>query len=222
MRHLRYLIPLLLTLFVSSEAFAQFRNRDNDRARSSRTERPSSRKRQSSTGDASLKAIIDRSWVGASASLSFFGNGGFNQTTLGISPMVGYKVTPWLSAGPRFSVLYNGVKGRTSAGTQRVNLWDFGGGAFVRTKVYMFYAQAEFTSLSQQNFFVSGGQIAIDPATSEPRRERTSDQELLVGIGYNPGGGGVGSDIGIFYNLFDNVESQRSAITFRVMLTFGY
>jgi len=86
----------------------------------------------------------------------------------------------------------------------------------------MFYLQAEPGIESQNLYYTNNrGEIATD-INLEPATERRNETVFLIGAGYNGSMGGMGSDIGIFYNIFDNAESIRNPISFRFMLTFGY
>ncbi len=167
----------------------------------------------------------DRLWYGAGGTLGFAGNNGFNQFTIGLLPQVGYKFNEWLSAGPRLGATYTGIKGETEQGRRdRVNLWDFDASLFARGRIAMFYIQPEVGIQSQNQAFVNRfGQIVTEGAPDfKPSTGRENQTVLLIGAGYNGSVGGIGSDIGIFYNLFDDVDALSSPISLRVMLTFNY
>ena len=167
--------------------------------------------------------FVSRLWYGAGGTAGFASNGASSQFTIGLIPQVGYKFNEWLSAGPRIGATYTGVKGATDRGTRdRVNLWNFTGSSFVRARISMFYIQPEVGIESQNSYFIDNrGRIATD-VNLEPATARENETVLLIGAGYNGSIGGMGSDIGIFYNLFDDVNSLNSPISFRIMLTFNY
>ena len=175
-------------------------------------------------GDGLPREFEARLWYGAGGTLQFSSFNGNSFAAVGLSPQIGYKINPWLSAGPRFGLTWNTIKGNTDLqNRQRVNTWDWSAGGFARAKVFAFYAQAELSYLSNE-FAVSDGfgTLLTDPIDGQPRTVRDPDTQLLLGVGYNPGGGLLGTDIGVFYNLFDDVQSNTSPIVFRVMVTFNY
>jgi hypothetical protein len=162
-------------------------------------------------------------WYGAGGVAWFGGNGITNQFTIGLTPQVGYKFNNWLSAGPRLGAIYTGVKGPTDiGGRERVNLWNFSAAAFARARISMFYIQPEFGLESQAFYFTDFRGAIVTDVNLNPAVQRENQTVLLIGGGYNAGGETVSTDIGLFYNLFDDVESNVSPITFRIMITFGY
>lgn len=169
-----------------------------------------------------------RLWYGAGGTLNFFSFNGNSTATLGLIPQIGYKINPWLSAGPRLGATWSTVKAPTDLqNRQRVNAWDFTAGGFARAKISMFYAQTEVSYLSDERLvetFPLSGILVTNPETGKPTTVRDPDTQWLVGAGYNPGTGrgALSTDIGIFYNLFDDAESNTNPITFRIMLTFNY
>lgn len=222
MKLLRLLALLLpLVCLAADDALAQRGGRDDGSRR-----RPTSRKRASER-----PAFLDRLWYGAGGTLNFGSFNGTSQARIGLSPQVGYKATEWLSFGPRLSLTYNTIKGPSSDNVnRRVNLWDVGAGGFVRGRVLMFYGQAElgYESVGQTSvvFDQFGRQVLfVDPSTGEVETSRQGQTQLLVGVGYNPSQGGraLSSDIGIFYNVFDDATNIfTTPWVFRIMLTYGY
>lgn len=182
--------------------------------------------RRPANGNELPEEFKDRLWYGAGGTLGFQSFNGSSIATVGLSPQIGYKINPWLSAGPRVGVTWTTFKGNTDLNNrQRSNTWDFTAGGFARGRYRAFYVQTEVSYLSNEyNFRNFSGALVTDPTTGKPETLRDDDLQWLIGVGYNPGSGGgtVSSDIGIFYNLFDDVESNTNPISFRIMLTFGY
>lgn len=196
--------------------------------------RPNPRAAQNDLSDLEFK---DRLWFGAGGTLGFQGGNGQSFTQIGLTPQIGYKITNWLSAGPRFGATLALVKGFAVAAngssndvdTRRYATVDYTIGGFVRGRYRQFYVQGEFNALSVEfapRFAIGNFQTAVfvDDATNDVITERIGDSQLQIGAGYAPpGNGGIGTDIGIFYNLFDDVRSiNTSAVEFRVQLTFRY
>ena len=211
------LLAILLAATALSDALGQYRGGRQDAPRGRRP-----------IGDEELpREFKARLWYGAGGTLNFFSFNGNSSATIGLVPQVGYKINPWLSAGPRAGVTWSTVKGFTDLGDrQRANMWDFTAGGFARAKIFMFYAQTEVSYLSNEFVLTDAFNTVLitEPSTGQPATVRDPDTQWLIGAGYNPGGGrgGLGTDIGIFYNLFDDVQSNTSPITFRIMLTYNY
>ncbi len=226
---MRYTRPTLLLLFLLVLGFTAEAQRGGRNDGSNRRQNPRASDRGRG-GDLSDLKFQDRLWYGAGGTFFFQGNNGTSYATLGLTPQIGYKFNEFLSAGPRFGVTNTFAKDFASFGNggeierRRFSLLDLSAGGFVRGRYRSLYIQGEYSVLSQQNAFQGGirGTVLIDDGTNEVAKARTSVDQLQIGIGYNPSQGTLGSDIGIYYNLFDDVNSVRSAIEFRFMLTFGY
>lgn len=230
MRHGRPTLLFLFFLLIGFSAEAQRGGRNDG---SNRRPNPRERSRESDRGgDLSNLKFQDRLWYGAGGTFFYSGVNQVSVFTLGLMPQVGYKFTDFLSAGPRFGVTNTFVRnfavfednpGR-NAERRRYSLLDYSAGGFVRARYRALYVQGEYSVLSFQYapFFPNTGGAAVIDINDEVIKRRQSDSQLQLGVGYNPSQGGVGSDIGIYYNLFDDVNSVRSAIELRVMLTFNY
>lgn len=220
------LVFLTLLLFVGA-ADAQRGGRSDGSKR-----RPNERSSQGGGKVSSTKSNNDyaglkwdqRLWYGVGGTLNFVAYNGQSFAQIGLTPMVGYKFNNFLSAGPRVGATTSFIKGPTDQGAnQRFNLTNFTAGAFARAKIYMFYAQAEFNALSSQYVGTNNfGEFVTEPNSLDVLKFRESDSQFLLGIGYNPGGGGGSTDIGLFYNIFDDVNSTTNPFVFRVMLTLKY
>ena len=214
---LRFLLFVSALLICLSTVEAQ---RGGRGGRSSRTTKSTNRGDRAPSNDWTKNL-----WYGASGTAGFQSFNGESIARLGVLPQVGYKFGDVFSAGPRFGAEWTNFKGTTSNGSrQRVNLWDLTGGLFARAKVYQFFAQVESNYISFQEVALDPfGRLAIDDNTGLILTQRESVVELLVGAGYNAGvGQGLSSEFGVFYNLFDDADSFRPAIQFRVSLTFNY
>ncbi len=227
--HPTYLL-LLLLLVLGFSAEAQRGGRNDG---SNRRPNPRANERGRSGNDLSDLKFQDRLWYGAGGTLFFNGGNGVSYTTIGLTPQIGYKFNEVLSAGPRLGLTNTFVKDfavfegnlRGPVERRRYSLLEYSVGGFVRARYRALYIQGEYSVLSFQYaplVSVSGFSVAVIGQDEEIIKMREADSQLQIGVGYNPGGGGVGSDIGIYYNLFDYVNSVRDAIEFRIMLTFKY
>ena len=117
-----------------------------------------------------------RLWYGSSFNLGFSGANGSSLFSIGLTPMVGYKIIGGLSAGPRVGITYTSYKSYdTKNEISTVGLIDYSFGAFTRYKAFKnFFAQAEYEYQSQQ--FAGGdnyGRIELD-AAGKPLKSRIS------------------------------------------------
>ncbi len=156
-------------------------------------------------------AFKDRLWYGGSFILSF---GSFNNTSsfvAGLAPMVGYKITPDFSIGPRVEFLYNYYQLRQFGDTYKFNLFSAGIGPFARYKFFnVIFAHAEYQlDFIQQPFF---------DANFNPIKVTATNSNFFAGLGYNAGGG----EILVLYNFLATQNSLARPISFRFGFTFRF
>jgi len=185
-------IIFILLLSFSFEAEAQ--RRGNDRNNNNKTE---------DFFDESGVGSF-RFWYGAGGGLNFGSSGNSNLFIVSLSPMVGYKLTPDFSIGPRAELSF--VHSRAGFGNTiiRDNFFNYGIGAFARHKVLnQFFAHVEYqiesqrfsdTRISQNNFFVGGGYTS---------------------------GGQIGYEISVLWNVLDN-DTINIPIDFRAAFTYNF
>lgn len=220
-----FLLLLLTGLTIQAEAQRGGRGGRGDGSR----RRPNPRATQNDLSDLKFQ---DRLWYGAGGTLWFQGGTNYSRFQIGLTPQVGYKFTEWFSAGPRFGATFKTIKDvaqSPSSGARQIRRHsgvDFVVGGFARARYRQFYVQGEFNALSLETAY--GPDLnripIIDDTSNEVITERLGDQQLQIGAGYAPqSGGGLGSDIGLYYNLFADSESiNRSAIELRFQVTFQY
>ena len=160
-------------------------------------------------------------WYGGGFNLGFGGQQGYSVFQFGLSPMAGYKILPWLSAGPRLAPTYLSIKSFDQTGTpRRVNVVDWEIGGFLRAKIYGgVYAHGEVGNrwLSNPLFFNA------DPNGKIPvQKLKRTDQ--YVGLGYNQSNGGWGSDLSVLYNIAvaNDINAYENPLTFRFGLTYRF
>lgn len=184
-------------------------------AQSSKKKSSSKKKKKEET------ALKERIWYGGSFVLGFNGQNGYSFFQFGLAPMVGYKILPWLSAGPRIAPTYGSVKGPSNVGLSRANLLDFEYGMFTRAKIYnAIYVQGELGRRSTANPIF--GNVGSDGKVPIIRTTRT---DYLVGAGYAQGAGGWGSDITVLYNIAvanDITNLYESPLVIRFGLTYNF
>lgn len=179
-------------------------------------------------------------WYGAGGTLGFSGGQNFSAFSIGLSPMVGYKVTPWFSVGPRFSYIYTGFKGgavnvdefgstRPSTrdnGPFRVSSSTFGAGLFARAKfLQQFFVQAEIENVTISQPATEGNSIYFlrDNETLEFLKFKENRVNGYFGAGYNSSGGGLfGYEIVALYNFLLPEDSFNNPLEIRAALTYNF
>ncbi|MBP6185924.1 MAG: hypothetical protein KA479_13355 [Saprospiraceae bacterium] len=169
------------------------------------------------------KTLKDNLWYGGSFGLGLAGSQGFTQFNLGIFPMVGYKIIPWFSVGPRLGFDYNYYKGTSVLGKPAsTNVFSFYGGAFMRAKIYWgVFAQGEYgVDLGKFPEVDQFGRLNVDVNNKVIKRQVTRESGL-VGLGYNSGGK-FASEILLLYNLLEPDDSQFSPWNYRLGFTYNF
>jgi len=157
-----------------------------------------------------------RFWYGGGIGLGFNGFGGQSQFQFSISPMVGYKITPNFSVGPRAELGYQHSREevfdpRTSqVSVVKTNFWNYGLGVFARHKILQqFFVHAEYQLESARVNNSVGGS------------DRGSRDNFYIGGGYTSGGGLIGYEISILYNVFDD-NTLNLPIDYRIAFTYNF
>lgn len=159
-----------------------------------------------------VRDLGGRIWWGGGFALGFSSFNSITTIQLGLSPMVGYKFTDRLSAGPRVSALMSYFSARTFTGP-RDNKFapTWAGGIFSRYKlISSLFAHAEY-ELENRAFVVQdiSGLVV----------NRNNFNNIYVGGGYNSNGG----EILILYNLNTVSGFQRtSPFVFRFGFTKNF
>ncbi|MEO7175969.1 MAG: hypothetical protein ABIV51_08830 [Saprospiraceae bacterium] len=157
----------------------------------------------------------DHLWYGGSFDLGFSGSNSYNIFIIGVNPMVGYKILPFLSVGPRVGIQYNYIKGYidfNSNQVKKLNLFHYSAGVFTRAKFFRnFFAQAEYEYQSYQDY---------DPFNNLDKF-RVGRDNMYIGLGYNSGGE-IGTELALMYNLLEPAESLSLPISLRFGLTYKF
>lgn len=145
-----------------------------------------------------------RFWYGGGVGLNF--GSGFNtsQFNFSISPMVGYKVTPEFSIGPRVELSYSHIRVGGGNNVEKFNFLDYGIGAFGRYKLFpQFFAHAEYQIESRK--FTDG--------------TRDSRNNFFLGGGYTSGGQ-IGYEISILWNFLE--DTADLPLDYRIAFTYNF
>jgi hypothetical protein len=157
-------------------------------------------------------------WYGAGGNLSFNGLQGGSIFSIGLNPMVGYKIIGGLSAGPRLGFTYTSIKSSYLPTT--IKLTEFSAGPFARFKfLKSFFVQAEHQWLSGYKED-QGGQLLLDNSTGKPIRQ--GRQSTFVGGGYNSGMGVVGYEISFMYDVSLPADSYKQPYEIRIGFNYNF
>ena len=196
------LVLLLATVF-GQEAFAQSRSK--------------SKSKKKEKQEIPLK---EKLWYGGGFGLGY----GFsslnpsingNLFSVGISPMAGYKLFRFWSAGPRVSYTYLHGRYEYSTDILKLNVHNFGIGAFTRLKFLgVLFSHFEYMSSWEDELIGITPQYTIE--TKKVRRD-----QLNLGLGYNAGGI-LSYEFYILYDVLAPKNSINIPIEYRVGFTFNF
>jgi hypothetical protein len=157
------------------------------------------------------KTFASRLWYGGNVGIGF--NSGFGSSIfqIGVAPMVGYKIVGPLSVGPRVAFTYASLK---EAGFRATSLFNVDAGGFVRCRVFRgLFLQGELSNEWYQEPLGGGERISL---------QRFNQR---IGAGWNFGQpGGVGSEIGVFYNfaIANDIDTYQNPIDYRFGFTWKF
>jgi hypothetical protein len=158
--------------------------------------------------------ISGKIWYGGGLNLGFSGQSGLNVLQLGASPMVGYKIIPRWSVGPRVSFLASRYSGKYFI--NKITPINWGVGVFTRVKVISaIFAHAEYEIANQAFVSADGPKLYVD---------RLQQNNVYVGGGYSSGQGNTRFEIVALYNLQTPVSTLYyiSPFTFRFGFTVNF
>lgn len=158
-------------------------------------------------------------WYGGGINLGFSSDyyNGLQSSyfVFGISPMAGYKINSFLSAGPRLSLDWTVAKFNDGVKTYKFNSLDYGLGIFGRLKFLdNFFIHLEYSQLNETyttGFVVNG----------ELEKERRWRDIALAGLGYNSNTIWA-YEIYICYDFLEEEESFRLPIVYRGGITYNF
>ncbi len=183
------------------------------------------KKKKKAEKERSTFRLTDHLWYGGGGNLGFSGGNNFNFFTFGLSPMVGYKIIPQVSVGPRLSFNYNFIKGVGSDGfVHKAQPASYSAGLFTRFKfVRMFFLHAEYEYESREVFYVDGlGYLVLDNE-GNILTDRISRENIYAGLGYtNSSDGRWGYEVLLLYNFLTPESSLELPFDLRVGLTYNF
>ena len=153
-------------------------------------------------------------WFGANLGLDFGSSGNSSVFYMGLFPMVGYKLLPSLSIGPRVGFAFESHRVRVTR-VEKVTLFNLSEAAFARFKMFnYFFIHGEFEIVQLQ-------QATYDYTLEKFRKSWSNDENAYIGLGYNSGGV-LASEIYILYNFLQEENTLRQPFQIRAGLTYNF
>lgn len=189
----RYLLIAICSFFLAGSASAQF----------GREDRPEPAR------------FTDQLWYGGSFVIGFSGGTFESLFQIGLSPMIGYKLTPNFSFGPRISYVYSHYRQRIGGNVEKYNYGTYALGVFSRYKIVpMVFAHLEYSYQSDV--------VGFNTVDNEPIRRNRGIP--YIGLGYQSGGGykRAGYEILALYNLNAEENFIQGPFSFRIGFNYNF
>ncbi len=155
----------------------------------------------------------DKTWYGSHVALGFTASSARSDISLGLAPMMGYRIFKPISVGPRASLLYQHTRFRNFNGdvVEKFNSVDKGIGAFIRAEVYrQYFIQAELMYES------------IDIPVFGGENQKINGMNSYIGVGMNAGGQNPSVDLMLTYDLNLQAINKLNLINVRFGFTLYY
>lgn len=194
---------LMTILFIGVTQMASAQNRDRERP--------------------APQTFKDRLWYGGGFGLGFVGGNQTSQFNMGISPMVGYKIIPWFSVGPRLGIDYTYYKAPSTLGrVASTNIFSFYTGVFARAKIFRgIFAQGEYGVTFGKLPYLDGfGRLVVDN-NNKVVKDQVTQESGLVGLGYNSGGL-FATELVLLYDVLVPEDSYQNPWNFRFGFTYRF
>ena len=154
--------------------------------------------------------FTDRVWWGGGFALGFSAVNQVTSVQLGVSPMVGYKITNGFSVGPRVSLLASYFSSRFGVVRSNKIAPTYAGGVFARQKLFRdIFAHTEYELENRAYVTPDGSQLLVS---------RNTNHNYYIGAGYNAGG----AEFLILYNLSQGQYFNVSPYVFRFGFTRNF
>ncbi len=172
------------------------------------------------------KPFMEKLWYGGNFGLGFVGGSQTSQFNIGLYPMVGYKIIPWFSVGPRLGFEYNyykapGVNPSFNVQVASTNIFSFYSGVFARANIYRWiFAQGEYGVAFGKQPYLINGYLELDDQ-NKVVKDQVTQESGLVGLGYNSGGI-MATELLILYDLLVPEDSYQNPWNFRFGFTYKF
>lgn len=163
-------------------------------------------------------------WYGGNFNLGLSGNSYYNLFNAGISPMVGYKILPSLSVGPRVSLQYTYIKGLgTDGNVHKVQPVSYSIGAFARFKfLRSLFIHAEYEYENAEFPYFSGPFLFYDLSQAKIATERIGRDNVYIGAGFNSSANAWGYELLLLYNATAGDNSLTLPFLIRFGITYNF
>ncbi len=162
--------------------------------------------------------FANKLWYGGNFNLGFGGDQYQSQFSIGVTPMVGYKLLgDYLSTGPRAGFIYNNYRVKSGGSVLKSNVVSYTLGWFARIKpapnaLPNLFGHFEYEYENTGIPYYSAGGLDV---------ERFNFNNTYAGIGYNSGGLWAYEIMGLF-NLSLPDDSVASPFSLRFGLTYKF
>ncbi len=216
------LIFILLAGFQVDSAYGQYYGKKKKKKKKKPTTEKVERTRTSPDSKSSRETakFTDKLWYGGGANIGFDGNNALSLFNIGLTPMVGYKITEMFSVGPRIGFNYSYIKGTgTDFNIKKVQTFSPEYGAFARFKFLPFlFAHADFNRTTVEFPDFTNQLLIRTDVDGNALTIKESANEINVGLGYTSGDV-LGYEILLLYDvLADNTATLGLPFKFR----FGF
>ncbi len=168
--------------------------------------------------------LAQKLWYGGGFTLGFSGNEFRRTFNIGVSPMIGYKIFDNFSIGPRGSILFNSLRGTTFDGdVVKANPLSWSVGVFSRYKLFpAIFMQVEY-EFENAALTVLDGIFSVRGPDGDMAIVRRSQDNFYIGAGYHSSGGGLlGYEIVLLYNLNGREDTTDLPIDFRFGINYNF
>ena len=168
--------------------------------------------------------LAQQLWYGGGFTLGFSGNQIRRTFTIGVSPMIGYKVFENFSLGPKGSILFNSLRGETISGeVVKANPLAWSAGVFSRYKVFpAIFLQVEYEFEDAAFTVLDGFGFPVRDADGGMRIVRQSQNNFYIGGGYHSSAGIWGYEIVLLYNLNEREDVVDLPIDLRFGINYNF
>ena len=196
----KFSILALILLFLGSSSM---------NAQTRRTTKPKEKTQKSDKYFDESGGFTHKLWYGGTIALNYIGGYDGSRFYAGLTPMVGYKITPDFSVGPRIGFLYNKI----SFNSGSISWTDYTAAAFARYKfLQTFFLHAEYEYANLGATFTQTRVYEI----------RSSRDNIYIGAGYHSGGV-IGFETSILYNVnLPSGQYLQSPLDIRAGFTYNF
>lgn len=208
---MKFILSFLLLVFVALESQAQLAIHNPAQYQLTRAEQLPLSGLHRPPLPAKSSELLQKLWFGGGFGLGFSGSGNISAFNLALAPMVGYKITPNFSVGPRIGFQFSYFRARDFNGdVDSATPLSVAFGIFSRYKIYRFlFAHAEYEIENEAFPIITSTGLEV---------ERLTQNNVYIGLGYNESG----YELLLLYNLNEDPNSINVPISLRAGFTWNF